>query len=101
LLRSFLLENYRNDYIIGLFANGTDSPVLLATSKVIKVKQPELPLQGRITLTGRPGEAVVQWTTGKTRGGYVKWGYQSGRYKHAVHAQDLTYTREDMCGACI
>jgi hypothetical protein len=45
------------------------------------------------------GEAVVQWTTRRSRGGRVVWGYRSGKYTHSAAASDLSYRREDMCGA--
>lgn len=112
---SFLLENYRQDYVVGLFAGGFERPALLAASPPIRVAQPELPLQGRVTLTGRPGEAVVQWTAGApaatVRAGRravsaangarheVLWGLKSGRYTRRERAGALTYARDEMCGA--
>jgi acid phosphatase type 7 len=95
---TFLLENHRTDMRLAFFFNGFENPHLVAKTAAIKCLHPDIPVHGRVTLTGNSTEAVVQWTTGSSRGGTVKWGTSSGHYQWEIEAQDLTYTREDMCG---
>lgn len=57
-----------------------------------------MPQHGRLSLTGRPGEVLVQWTTDDMKYGSVKWGATSGKYTEEEHARHLSYSREDMCG---
>jgi hypothetical protein len=95
---TFLLENHRTDLRIAFFFNGFENPHLVAKTLPIKCAHPDMPLHGRVTLTGNTSEAVVQWTTGTSRGGVVKWGTEPGKYLFEASAQDLTYTRDEMCG---
>ena len=83
---------------VGFFFNGFDNPHLVAHSPTIICKDVNMPLHGRITLTGDNTEAVVQWTTHDTAGGIVQLGRRSGKYTSTFDASDMTYDRTDMCG---
>jgi hypothetical protein len=83
---------------IGFFFNGFSNPHLVARAGPIQCKDPNMPLHGRLTLTGTNTEALVQWTTKDSEGGVVKWGKASGKYTETREARDMTYTRHEMCG---
>jgi hypothetical protein len=83
---------------VGFFYNGFDNPHLVAQSPSITCKDVNMPLHGRVTLTGVNTEAVVQWTTHDSAGGQVQIGARSGRYTDTFDASDMRYNRTDMCG---
>lgn len=83
---------------VGFFRNGFANPHLVAQTPVITVASPNRPAHARLALTDDPTEMLVQWTTGNSQGGTVRWGRRSGDLSESVEARDLIYTRADMCG---
>eukprot|EP01025_Chloroclados_australasicus_P032526 TRINITY_DN32989_c0_g1_i2.p1 TRINITY_DN32989_c0_g1~~TRINITY_DN32989_c0_g1_i2.p1 ORF type:complete len:573 (-),score=57.61 TRINITY_DN32989_c0_g1_i2:445-2163(-) len=95
----FQLLNHRYDLQVGFFQGGLSNPKLVARSEVIKVTNPNEPVQGHISMTNDLSEMLVQWVTKNSSNPIVKWGTQSGKYTESVSAKSVTYTRDQMCGA--
>jgi Purple acid Phosphatase, N-terminal domain len=94
----FLLENHRTDLRVGFFYNGFKTPRLAGESETIRFLNPDIPSQGRLSLTGDNTEMLVQWTTATDKPGYVLWGTDSDSLDKKVVSKTITYTRDDMCG---
>eukprot|EP01119_Soliformovum_irregulare_P023845 TRINITY_DN841_c0_g2_i1.p1 TRINITY_DN841_c0_g2~~TRINITY_DN841_c0_g2_i1.p1 ORF type:complete len:310 (-),score=64.30 TRINITY_DN841_c0_g2_i1:36-965(-) len=95
----FRLINLRADFIIGLFSNGTDYPILKAYSKPVSFANPNQPMQGHLALTHDPTEMRLSWGGGGNIANYVKWGTSSKSYSHMALANTSTYTVDQMCGS--
>ncbi len=52
---SFRLLNVRQDVRFALVRNGLQFPAIAAWSEPVAVQQPNLPMQGHLSLTGVPG----------------------------------------------
>lgn len=52
---SFRLLNVRQDVRFALVRNGLQFPTIAAWSEPVAVQQPNLPMQGHLSLTGVPG----------------------------------------------
>lgn len=96
----FRVLNMRHPVRFAFIRGGLQHPRVSAWSQALHPLRPNLPMAGRLTLTGRPGEVAVQWTT-RDRGTapQVQWGTQPGDYTFSADATITTYTREEMCGA--
>ncbi|KAF6263717.1 Metallo-dependent phosphatase-like protein [Scenedesmus sp. NREL 46B-D3] len=94
----FRLVHYRSDMQFAFFRGGMMAPQLAAVSAVIRVQNPNEPLQRHLALTGDNTQMRVQWVTKNSSNPVVKWGSSPGTYTHAVPAASSTYTRQELCG---
>ncbi|PRW45579.1 Metallo-dependent phosphatase [Chlorella sorokiniana] len=94
----FRLLNMRQDLRFALVRNGLQFPTVVAWSEVVRVEQPNEPMQGHLSLTGVPGEVRVQWVTRDRGQPAVRWGTASGSLQHSAAGDSLTYSRAEMCG---
>ncbi|KAI7845277.1 hypothetical protein COHA_001120 [Chlorella ohadii] len=94
----FRLLNMRHDLRFALVRNGLQFPTVVAWSEVIRVEQPNEPMQGHLSLTGVPGEVCVLWVMRDRGHPSVRWGTASGSLEHSAAGDSLTYSRADMCG---
>jgi hypothetical protein len=92
--------NMHADFVFVLFSNGTEYPVYRQESNVCTFNNLEEPLQGHLSLTGKPSEMRLGWATGynTTQAQWVKWGTEPTTYTWNVASTDYTYTSDEMCG---
>ncbi|KAL4439452.1 hypothetical protein ABPG77_008781 [Micractinium sp. CCAP 211/92] len=96
---TFRLLNVRQDVRFALVRNGLQFPTIAAWSEPVAVQQPNLPMQGHLSLTDVPGEVMAQWVT-RDAGSRpsVRWGTQPSDLAATAAGRSLTYGRGDMCG---
>jgi len=94
----FNLINGRGNYSFTFFQNGYTSPISVATSNIVEFENYNEPLQGRLSMTTKPDQMRVIWTTRDLGRPQVKWGKSSGKYKWSAEAETVTYGVEDLCG---
>uniref|UniRef100_A0A383VVS5 Purple acid phosphatase n=1 Tax=Tetradesmus obliquus TaxID=3088 RepID=A0A383VVS5_TETOB len=94
----FRLINYRSDMQFALFRGGMMAPQLAALSPIIRVQNPNEPLQRHLALTGDNTQMMVQWVTKNSSNPTVKWGTSPGAYNHSAAAVSSTYSRQELCG---
>ena len=104
---SLQLHNMRASYAINLMTGPPESARVVARSKRVAFRSPSEPTQRHVSLTDRPSELRVSWTTvafdsPARRDGeeqLVQYGAASGSYPHyAVPSLATTYGREELCG---
>ena len=107
---SIQLQNLRKGYTIMLMSGPPDSARPIARSKTIIFRSFEEPTQLHVSLTGRPTELRVSWTTigfdsrfNNSRSDpseqLVQYGLSSGSYPlYVFPSLETTYRREDLCG---
>ena len=96
----FRLVNMRADIIVGLFTGGFDKPTLVAVSEVVSFANPNAPLQGHLSYTGRPDQMMLTWVSGQAGSPQVVWSTtEAGTTTDQKSATTSTYTAKDMCGS--
>ncbi|KAG1654908.1 hypothetical protein FOA52_003150 [Chlamydomonas sp. UWO 241] len=93
----FRLINYRQDMAVVLIRGGLVAPRAVART-VIRVANPNEPLQGHLALTEDPSEMSVQWTSFNASAPAVRWGSSPGALHATAAADSRSYSRADMCG---
>lgn len=97
----FRLLNMRTHVKFAFVRGGFLAPCIVAWSGRISNHCPNQPTGIRISLTGKPNEMAVQWTTrDKSQLASVHWRVddQIHSFANQVVASSRTYTRADMCG---
>lgn len=90
----------RQDLVFALFDGGYDTPILLATSKVVKVTDKAGPMQVHIARQQDPTLLSVQWISAfNDDSQQVKWGSETGVYTQSVISNASTFTADMFCGA--
>lgn len=95
----FHLINIRSQFIFAFLRNGTDYPILVATSEVVRFSNPDAPSQGRLALHTLPDHMRVMWHGGGNVSNMIAYGTAKFSLNQYVIALHSTYTADDLCGS--
>eukprot|EP01116_Phalansterium_solitarium_P017202 TRINITY_DN4173_c0_g1_i1.p1 TRINITY_DN4173_c0_g1~~TRINITY_DN4173_c0_g1_i1.p1 ORF type:complete len:586 (-),score=221.07 TRINITY_DN4173_c0_g1_i1:325-2025(-) len=95
----FRLVNMHDDYVFVMLRNES-RPTVFGRSNAVAFRNPAQPMQGHISLTGKPSEMRVSWQNAIDQvEQMIQWGFSSGSYSNWAQSQFDTYAPSDLCGS--